>query len=104
MLCENQIVVSATEYYNRITSISFSKKLAIFQPLAKWVESAVAISHWLRYTSLCRYLRILPVLHRADVVGIFIFVGVYTILKHVICQRDYRLQSFLSMHCVHGDL
>ena len=28
---------------------------------------------------LCRYLRVLPVLNRADVVGIFIFVGVNTI-------------------------
>ena len=52
------------------------------------------------YTLLCWYLRVLPVLHRADVVGIFIFVGV----KHAICQRDYRLQSFLSIQYVHGDL
>ena len=51
------------------------------------------------YTPLCRYLRVLPVLHRTDVVGIFIFVGV----KHTICQRDYRLQSFLSIQYVHGD-
>ena len=37
-------------------------------------------------------------------VGIFIFVAVNTVLKHAICQRDYRVQSFLSIHYVHGDL
>ena len=50
--------------------------------------------------SLCRYLCILPVLHKPDVVGIIIFVGVYTIL----CQRDYRLLSFLSIQYVYSDL
>ena len=36
------------------------------------------------YTSICRYLRVLPVLHRADVVGIFfIFVGVNTVEKNM---------------------
>ena len=50
--------------------------------------------------SLCRYLCVLPVRHRTDVVGIIIFVGVYTIL----CQRDYRLQSFLSIQYVYSDL
>ena len=35
----------------------------------------------------------------------FIFVGIDTIIeKHAICQRDYRLQSFLSIQYVHGDL
>ena len=33
------------------------------------------------YTSPCRYLHILPVLHRADVVGVFSFVGVNTIYR-----------------------
>ena len=37
-------------------------------------------------------------------VGIFIFVGVNAIEKHAICQRDYKLQSFLSIQYVHGDL
>ena len=32
-------------------------------------------------------------------------IGVNTnIEKHAICQRDYRLQSFLSIQYVHGDL
>ena len=35
------------------------------------------------YTSLCPYLCVLPVLHRADVVDILIFVGVNTILKNM---------------------
>ena len=54
------------------------------------------------YTSLCRYLRVLPVhvLHRADVLGIFICVGVNTTM----CQRDYRLQTFLSIQYVRVDL
>ena len=33
--------------------------------------------------SLCWYLRVLPVLHRADMVGIFIFVGVNTKKKNM---------------------
>ena len=28
----------------------------------------------------------------------------FCIEKYVICQRDYRLQSFLSIQYVHGDL
>ena len=52
------------------------------------------------YMLLCRYLHALPVLHRVDVVGIFIFVGV----DAIICQRNYRLQSFLSIQYVYGDL
>ena len=57
------------------------------------------------YTSLCWYLPVLPLLHEADMVGIFIFVGVNTIIEqHAICQRDYRLQSFLSIQYVHVDL
>ena len=51
------------------------------------------------YTSICWYLRVLPVLHRPEVVDI----GVNTI-KHVICLKDYRIRSFLSIHYVHGDL
>ena len=56
------------------------------------------------YTSLCRYLRVLPVLHRVDVVGIFIFVGVLQYRKHATCQRDYRPQSSISIQYMHGDL
>ena len=38
-------------------------------------------------------------------VGFFAFVGVNTIEeKHAVCQRDYRIQSFLSSLHVHGDL
>ena len=50
---------------------------------------------------LCWYLRILPVLHIADDVGI----GINTIYKkHAVYQRDYRIKSFLSIRHVHGDL
>ena len=35
------------------------------------------------YTSICWYLRILPVLHRPEVVDI--------VEKHAVCQRDYRM-------------
>ena len=35
------------------------------------------------YTLLCRYLRVLQVLHRADVEGIFIFVGFNTTQKNM---------------------
>ena len=53
------------------------------------------------YTSICWYLRVLPVLHRPEVVDI----GVSTIwIKHAICLKDYRLQSCLSIQYVHGDL
>ena len=39
-------------------------------------------------------------------VGIFIFIGVNTVLyrKNAVCQRDYRILSFLSIQHVHGDL
>ena len=49
------------------------------------------------YTSIWWYLRVLAVLYRPEVVDI----GVN---KHAICHRDYRLQSFLSIQYVHGDL
>ena len=52
------------------------------------------------YTSIWWYLRVLPVLHRLEVVDI----GVNTIEKHTICLKDYRIRSFLSIHYVHGDL
>ena len=54
------------------------------------------------YTSICWYLLILPVLHRQDVEDI----GVNTICTeiHDICHKDYKLQSFLSIQYVHGDL
>ena len=45
------------------------------------------------YTSVFRYLRVLPVLHRPEVVDI----GVNTIEKHVIYLKDYRIRSFLSI-------
>ena len=53
------------------------------------------------YTSIWWYLRVLPVLHRPEVVDI----GVNTIIeKHTICLKNYRIRSFLSIHYVHGDL
>ena len=54
------------------------------------------------YTSIWWYLRVLPVLHRPEVVDI----GVNTIYieKQAICHKDYILQSFLSFQYVHGDL
>ena len=43
----------------------------------------------------------MPVLHRPEWVDI----GVNNIWKkRVICLKDYRLQSFLSIQYVHGDL
>ena len=48
------------------------------------------------YTSIWWYLRVLPVLYRPEVVDY--------IEKHAICLKDYRLQSFLSIQYVHGDL
>ena len=48
------------------------------------------------YKSIWWYLRVLPVLHRPEVVDI----GVNTKEKN----KDYRLQSFLSIQYVHGDL
>ena len=63
------------------------------------------------YTLLRRYLRVLPILHRADVVGIFFFVVALLrysnfthVEKHAMCQRDYRLQSLLCIQYVQGDL
>ena len=52
------------------------------------------------YTTICWYLRVLPLLHRPDGVDI----GVNTIKKHVVCQRNYRIRSFLSILHAHGDL
>ena len=47
------------------------------------------------------HLRVLPVLHRPEVVDI----GVITIKKkNAICLKDYRIRSFLSIQFVHGDL
>ena len=43
----------------------------------------------------------MPVLHRLEVVDI----GVKSYIeKHTICLKDYRLQSFLNIQYVHGDL
>ena len=53
------------------------------------------------YMSICWYLRILPVLHRPEVVDIA--VKSY-IEKHAICLKDYRIRSFLSIQYVHSDL
>ena len=53
------------------------------------------------YMSICWYLRVLPVLHRPEVVDI----GVKSYIeKHVICLKDYILRSYLSIQYVHGDL
>ena len=53
------------------------------------------------YTSICWYLRVLPVLHRPEVVDI----GVKSYKeKHAICLKDYRIRSFLSIQYVHSDL
>ena len=53
------------------------------------------------YTSICWYLRVLPVLHTPEVVDI----GINTISKkHAICPKDYRIRPFLSIQYVHGDL
>ena len=50
------------------------------------------------YTWICWYLRVLPVLHRPEVVDI--------VEKHAICLKDYRItcRSFLSIWHAHGDL
>ena len=53
------------------------------------------------YTSICWYLRVLPVLHRTEVEDIS--VKSY-IEKHTKCLKDYRIISFLSIQYVHGDL
>ena len=53
------------------------------------------------YTSICWYLRILPVLHRPEVVDI----GVkYDREKHAISLKDYRIRSILIIRHAHGDL
>ena len=35
---------------------------------------------------------------------VFTRIGKYYIEKHAICLKDHRLQSFLSIQYVHGDL
>ena len=51
--------------------------------------------------SICWYLRVLPVLHRPEVVDI----GVKSYIeKHAICLKDYRIRPFLSVRHSHGDL
>ena len=53
------------------------------------------------YTSIYWYLRVLPVLHRPEVVDI----GVKSYIeKHDICLKDYRIRPFLSIRHAHGDL
>ena len=56
------------------------------------------------YTSIWWYLRVLPVLHRPEVVDIGVTFCNTIKKKHAICLEDYRLQSFLSIQYVHGDL
>ena len=52
-------------------------------------------------TSIWWYLRVLPVLHRPEVVGI----GVKSYIeKHAICLKDYRSRPFLSIRHAHGGL
>ena len=51
--------------------------------------------------SICWYLRVLPVLHRPEVVDIA--VKSY-IEKHAICLKDYRIRPFSSIRHAHGDL
>ena len=53
------------------------------------------------YTSICWYLRILPVLHRPEVVDI----GVDTVYIHMpYAYRTIELDHFLSIWHAHGDL
>ena len=53
------------------------------------------------YTSIWWYLRVLPVLHRPEVVDI----GVKSyIIKHAIFLKDYRIRPFLSIRHADGDL
>ena len=53
------------------------------------------------YMSICWYLRVLPVLHRPEVVDI----GVKSYMeKHSICLKDYRIRPFLIIRHTHGDL
>ena len=51
--------------------------------------------------SICWYLRVLPLLHRPEVVDI----GVKSYIeKHAISLKDYRNRLFLSIRHAHGDL
>ena len=53
------------------------------------------------YTSICWYLRVLPVLHRPEVV----YIGVKSYIeKHAICLKDYRIRPFLSIRHANGIL
>ena len=53
------------------------------------------------YMSIWLYLRVLPVLHRPEVVDI----GVKSFIeKHAISLKDYRIRPFLSTRHAHGDL
>ena len=53
------------------------------------------------YMSIWWFLRVLPVLHRPEVVDI----GVKSYIeKHAICLKDYRIRPFLSIRHAHGDL
>ena len=53
------------------------------------------------YMSICWYLRLLPVLHRPEVVDI----GVKSYIEsHAICLKEYRIRSLLSIRHPHGDL
>ena len=53
------------------------------------------------YTSILWYLRVLPVLHRPEVIDIWYL---YYIEKHTICLKDYRIRLFLSIRHAYGDL
>ena len=53
------------------------------------------------YMSICWYLRVLPVLHRPEMVDID--VKSY-IEKNAICLKVYRIRPFLSIRRAHGDL
>ena len=53
------------------------------------------------YMSIWWHLRVLPVLHRPEVVDI----GVKSYIeKHAIYLKDYRIRPFLSIRHAHGDL
>ena len=53
------------------------------------------------YTSIWWYLRVLPVLHKPEVIHF----GVNTIYrKHVICLKDYKIRSYLGIRHAHRDL
>ena len=53
------------------------------------------------YMSICWYLRVLPVLHRPELVdnGVESYIE-----KHAICLKDYRIRPFLSISHAQGDL